>query len=312
MSFHRAVHKICNIKRKELSRYQILYGLRVKASLAFSGSLTVETAIVLPLFLIVMLSFLSLFSVIQFQAELQAAMDHAVQKAAVYYYAIDLIQNNEEAADEVAGANGISRELLTGGITDLYLRAEILSEIDEKVFERARVWGKKAGLSFLQSKFPDNEGVIDLVVSYQIQLPFLPSEKARLFMSQRSRRMAWKGSLRWKNEQGDGEEETEETIVYVTETGKVYHLELTCSYLRLNIRSVRPDEVASLRNKSGGKYTACEKCGNDIVGFYVYITDSGDRYHNKLQCSGLTRNINRVLLSEVETLPPCSRCGKAD
>lgn len=310
MSFHKGVSQTCMNKRKELSRCRAWYSRSEETSLTSSGSLTVEAALILPFFLMVLLGFLSLFYIMQFQLQLQAAMDLAVQKAASYYYAVELIQGEEDTADDINGTAGISTDLLKGGITAAYLRAEIMSQLEDEIFDRAHIWGGKAGLTFLQSKFPDESGAIDLVVSYQVEIPFLPGESAWMLMSQRSRRMAWTGSTRWVS--SDNKENSDDTVVYVTEYGSVYHMDLNCSYLRLNIQSVRPDEVASLRNKSGGKYNLCEKCGNTIAGFYVYITESGDRYHYKLRCPGLTRNIKPVMLSEVREKSACSRCGKTE
>ncbi len=308
MSFYQAVRTIYKNKRKELSRYQMVYSQSKEASLTASGSLTVESALVLPFVLMILMSFLFLFYVMRFQLELQGAMDHAVQRASAYYYAAELADGRETETEKMNGADGITKDLLRGGITEAYLRAEILIQMKDKSFERAFVWGKKAGLSFLQSEFPDEDGMIDLVVSYRIKIPFLPGEKASLFMSQRSRRKAWTGSVRWSSQEDEDAQE-EDVIVYVTEHGSVYHRELTCSHLRLNISSVRPDEIAQLRNISGGKYYQCEKCQDVIAGFYLYITESGDRWHTKLQCSGLTRNIKQIKQSEVGARPPCSRCG---
>lgn len=310
MSFHKAVLQTKNI-RKELSRYLAGYGRGERASLTLSGTLTVEAALVLPFFLMISLCFMSLFYIIQFQLQLQAAMDSAVQKAASYYYAAELIRGDENTAEEINGAAEIGSELLTVGITAAYLRTEILLQMDERIFERAHVWGGKAGLTFLQSEFPNEDGAIDLVVSYQIEFPFLPGSSTWMVMSQRSRRMAWTGSVRWSSkDRGDGEED--QTIVYITEHGSVYHVDLNCTHLRLNIKSVRPDEVVSLRNKNGECYSPCEKCKETMAGFYLYVTESGERYHYNLRCSGLTRNIQPVAISEVNGRAACSRCGGKD
>lgn len=58
---------------------------------------------------------------------------------------------------------------------------------------------------------------------------------------------------------GFGKEEDE--TVYVTETGLVYHKDYHCTYLDLSIRMVQGKEISGLRNESGGRYYACEHCG---------------------------------------------------
>lgn len=99
-----------------------------------------------------------------------------------------------------------------------------------------------------------------------------------------------------------------EIYVYITEHGTVYHRTESCSHLRLSIELVAKSEVGQLRNSSGGKYYACEKCGDRDAGA-VYITGEGNRYHNTINCSGLRRSVRCVPLSEAGGLPPCGRCG---
>ena len=100
----------------------------------------------------------------------------------------------------------------------------------------------------------------------------------------------------------------EDDLVYVTEYGTVYHRSLECRHLRLSITKTNLEEVKQLRSTDGGKYTACEYCGEKTV-YWLYVTQDGDRYHSTLQCQGLVRKIRTVPFSEVGGRLPCSVCG---
>lgn len=115
----------------------------------------------------------------------------------------------------------------------------------------------------------------------------------------------------WTGYRGDGESQSGEgEMVYITQTGSVYHLDAGCSYLALSIENVSLRELGVRRNESGGKYTPCEKCirdGNALSS--VYITGSGDKYHSQITCSGLKRTVRMVEKSQLSGWRVCSRCG---
>ena len=103
--------------------------------------------------------------------------------------------------------------------------------------------------------------------------------------------------------------ERQSGVASVTETGLVYHKDYHCSHLDLSIRMTHLELVEGLRNENGGKYYPCEHCvkGN---GGNIYITNSGDRYHSSLSCSGLKRTIYAIPISEAAGKGACSRCGQ--
>ena len=107
----------------------------------------------------------------------------------------------------------------------------------------------------------------------------------------------------------EGTEETEGSeIVYVTDHGTVYHRDLSCRYLKLSVQQAELDQVDSMRNEDGGKYYPCERCWKEGASV-VFLTESGDRYHQSLNCSSLVRGIHAVRIWETGGRPPCSVCG---
>ncbi len=161
----------------------------------------------------------------------------------------------------------------------------------------------EGGIDCSRSRMSLRTGVAELSAVYQVRVP-LPIFRIPLLEYEQTMRVkGWTGYERT----GFGTE-NEETV-YVTETGLVYHKDYHCTHLELSIRMVPLSDVAGLRNESGGKYHACEHCGAESAGG-VYITDTGDRYHSSLSCSGLKRTVYAVPVSEVVGKGACSRCGK--
>lgn len=107
-----------------------------------------------------------------------------------------------------------------------------------------------------------------------------------------------------------GEPQKPEAMVYVTESGTVYHKNPGCRYLKVSINQLSGSSVAHACNSSGQKYSPCEICSrNQKPSGIVYVTSGGNRYHNKADCSGLKRTVRLVKESETGGMHVCSNCG---
>ncbi|MDO4307975.1 MAG: hypothetical protein Q4C77_14235 [Eubacteriales bacterium] len=108
----------------------------------------------------------------------------------------------------------------------------------------------------------------------------------------------------------EDEAESGEEMVYMTDSGEVYHKSLNCSYLNVSISQVGGKSISSLKNAYGEKYEPCEICSsNQGPGGAVYITKKGNRYHNLESCSGLKRTVRMVKISGTGGVAACRRCG---
>lgn len=134
----------------------------------------------------------------------------------------------------------------------------------------------------------------------------LPLPKVRMYNLVKVH--AWTGEAHggFKNT-GEGKAEA---MVWVAESGEVYHKNPSCSYLDLSLKQASGKSISSLRNDYGEKYYACEACSrNQKPAWTVYITGKGNRFHNHSSCSGLKRSVRLVRESEAKKLRLCSRCG---
>lgn len=285
----------CSRKKEKLSKkekYVFPAGRKRHTGERAKGSMTLETACVLPLFLFAMLAVLQFAKIETVSSALLAGMQDTAKEMAAYAYIREL---GVSAGDNVAG------ELLTGGISAAYAKSNV-----EK---KANLKASDGSISLWKSSFLQDE-MIDLAVTYEAGNTYtvLPVPKVKAAL--RTRVRAWTGrdgNGSGTQEKGGEESEKEETV-YVTETGTVYHKDENCTHIKLSIQTVSREQAKSLRNKSGGKYHACERCGGGAGG-QVYITDYGDRYHSSLGCSGLKRSVLSVPVSEVKDWRACSKCG---
>lgn len=159
--------------------------------------------------------------------------------------------------------------------------------------------------------FSEDQKIIDVIWRKGYSFPFRVIPLPAVNITFRARVRAWSGRDGYVKEEDEEEEKEPEELVYVTETGTVYHRNLQCSYLKLSIRTVLTSSLDSLRNSGGGKYYPCERCGGSVSGS-AYVTTYGDRYHGSLECSTLKRTVNTVPLEEAKnTKRPCSKCGGA-
>lgn len=260
------------------------------------GSMTVEAAVVLPVFLVVLISVLYMAHIFLVQLSLIGPLHETGRRLARDLYLYELTE--EKGREEPS----VLQELLVKTMSVTAAKAVFVKLVGKEWLENAGIDGGSAGISFARSVIPDEEKMIDLVIQYRMQIPFHLIPLPGFAVTQRCRVHGWVGY------DPAAEEDEKEQIVYVTETGKVYHLYLTCSHLHLSIRPVGYWEIEGLRNSSGAKYYPCEKCGA-VHTDTVYITDDGNRYHSCISCSGLKRGIREIPISEAGELPLCSRCA---
>lgn len=183
---------------------------------------------------------------------------------------------------------------------DVYkLQTEHLSRLCEQA--------KEAGM---YAYTPDGEGAEEITLpDFYVYKPISPGiPLPAIWMHNTVKVHAWTGSIH-KSAGGENGEKAEK-MVYVTESGTVYHKNLNCSHLKLSVVKIAGNSVSGMRNEYGEKYHACEGCSRgQKPGGSVYITKSGNRYHNKKECSGLKRSVRLVKESDVESMHACSRCG---
>ena len=255
------------------------------------ASLTIEAALVLPIFLMFTAALMYFLIIISLQSDIQLRIEETARDLGKRAY--------------LADDSGILETLNTN---PLVIKAEILDDDLTERIENSGIKNSTSGISTLLSAYDEETGILDIVVTYQYVIPYLPESISTISFLQRCRSRVWIGSE--LSESTSGSESSEEQIVYITPTGSAYHLTQSCPYLDLSIHSALYATIEAERNLSGSKYercTACTSAGTTYV--TVYITDYGTNWHASLSCSGLKRTVIAVDISEVGSRHLCSKCG---
>ena len=265
-------------------------------ALSPKGSLTVETALALPLVLAVLLALLQLITASVFQSRLQTAMSRVGRRLSYYYYAVEELKGEEERT--------LLSSLVEGAIflaaSETVIKGLVLDELKGDETAKYLVEGGKDGISFLLSHYDQSEETIYITASYTVRIPFLALLPG-VPVYQGTAHRVWTGRAM--------QESTEEELVYVTEESKVYHTHLSCGSLSLQVKEILKAALSSARNSSGEIYRACEFCGNGS-GDRVYISVYGNRYHYDRNCSGLKRTVSTIPKSQIGDRTLCKRCAK--
>lgn len=257
------------------------------------GSITIEASLALPLFLFFTINLLSMFDILAVHIQLESALHQTAREMAVYGYAAKQAGDNEM----------LSSTLGSVAFSETYVRNQVNKLLGKDYLNNSCIKGGSSGIIYSLSRFMKNDR-IELKAVYKVepQIPYIGFRGFYMVTSCTVR--AFTG---YDNAESDTGKQQEQ-IVYVAETGNVYHFSKNCTHLELSISRVSYKGVKNLRNNSGEKYKACEKCGKNPKDT-VYVTDEGNRYHTTISCSGLKRTVDAIPISKVGNKGPCSRCG---
>lgn len=261
------------------------------------AGMTVEASIVLPLFLFFFLNLGSALEMIRLHGNIQLALWRTGSELAVYGYAVDRGGTPEGTQDDwwtrLSGA----------AFSSVFVKARLVNLLGEEYLDNSPLADGTGSLMLWESRLFGEGDTIDLIVTYSVApwsraVGFLPFR-----MTNRYYAHIWNGYAIPENPQ-------DRELVYVAETGQVFHITRDCTHLRLSVRQIGAGELKNARNQYGKKYTFCEKCARGGRVEIIYITDEGDRYHYKRGCPGLKRTVRSMPKEDArKRYRPCSRCS---
>lgn len=258
-----------------------------------NGSLTIETALVFPFFIMVLLCFIYIINIIGFQQTIQLKLEDTARKiSSSAYIAADMQDDSPDSP------------LLSVPI----FRTLFFTEDIKKLCKTTYIKNNELGISFLHSSIDTEKQTADIVITYSIQFPFLPGNLFSIPFVQRCQIRLFTGYI--QSGLSDGAEE----IVYMTANGRVYHTDKYCSYLVHYTDSIALSSLPLYEKSKGVYYTPCNMCKpvtNLNGSTSIYISSTGNVYHFSKDCYHLSSHIFSCPAGKVKDLYPiCSRCSK--
>lgn len=282
--------------------------LRALCTASCPASFTVEAALVLPIMIFAVCAFLYFLIILNTQVALHEELVKNARNMSRYAFTYEEIMDMTPSQEEELKKEMEPelKDVLFHGFSSAYALEQMKKGIGKERLDQSCIKHGADGLSLLGESLISDNRMVDMTLRYQVRIPYI---SVSLSCVQRVRIRTFTGFMPSGEEGGTEAEE----IVYITETGSVYHTNKYCTHLNLSVKAVDSANVASMRNSNGGKYYACELCEGIPETFgTVYLTVHGDRYHTSPGCTGLKRSWKAVLLSEAEGRTLCKRCQKQE
>lgn len=276
------------------------------------AGMTVEAAIVFPLFLFFFLNLSCAVEMIRLHCNLEAALCNIGNKMSIYGSAL-LSEEVKEEGKELEEAERDSKNTIVMQeakdmlFSYIYVKDAIIRYEGKEYLDSSPLLYGSDGLQFLESDIFTSDDTFEITMTYAVA-PWIQYVGIRPF----SMANKYYGHI-WNGYDLSSSVDNKEKIqtVYIAQNASVYHEDINCTHLKLSIREISPLNIKSERNIYGKKYTLCEKCGKGTMPNRLFVGMEGDRYHFRKDCPGLKRTIYSMSKTEAGSkYRPCSRCSK--
>ncbi|MDR1764673.1 MAG: hypothetical protein LBR77_00965 [Lachnospiraceae bacterium] len=248
------------------------------------GSMAVEAALALPMFLFACILLLFPLRLMDTHRKVQMRVEQCLEHLSQYGYTYQQFQKGRNPALEKTAVLASVSAVVAGCMEEGHILL----------------------FSPLRSEILEDGETMQVVVDYWVKTPVAFFGFGSFPQTLTASRRIWVGA--GPTATGDGAGDTD-PIVYVGKNSTRYHTDSHCHYLYNDLQGVSVGDVENIRNKSGGKYTPCARCGANAIGT-VYVMPYGQHYHSDTQCTAIIAYVRAVPLSQVEHLGGCSYCSR--
>lgn len=274
-----------------------------RASFSAPASMSLEAALVLPLFLFAGVVLMMPFRILDVERQMQAIVNSVGEDISrTAYLLLGDAEEKDGAAGGIPGADNPLADAVRSGFAGTAAAYGYAEGMIRTKAGRLPV----NDLSLADSTLLEDGETVELVVRYRMELPFAVFGLAAVERSNRCCLRAWIGQE--GGAAGEDADEDDDPIVYVGKGSTRYHNSSSCHYLSNRLTTAALSEIENYRNTDGRRYTACTRCGGRAAGT-VYIMPYGEHYHADRDCSAIRAYVRAVRRSSVEHLGPCSYCS---
>lgn len=290
--------------------YCFIFRSYVRRTFLFSssdGSLTLEAAIVLPVYIFFLASMIYILNILDLENTLQAAMEEASRSVNSYAYMAEKF-DDLTAFDKtlvITGNHNLADILIDNIVNNALVRKTFMTDQVKDIADNSYILNGADGIRIILAASGSTSHFIDFNIEYYVKLPFFPDKLVNLRVHQRCYFRTFTGEdIRSKT--GDYTQ-----YVYTTPTGGAYHTSPYCSYLS-KYYSILPSSYFEDNLNSSDLYQPCSHCAKNAAPTPNSFICAGSRvYHNRIDCFYLNANIYKVTLESVkDTMHLCPRCRK--
>lgn len=256
------------------------------------ASLTLEAALTLPFFTLILLGFMYFINILGFQTVFQIRLEETARQINTMVYAAN------ETNSGLFESSFLSKEV----IRNLFLTDNI-----KILSDSTYISGGYKGISFLNTSIDPSTMTADIALTYNVNIPFIPNSLISLPFFQHCKFKLFTG------EPLSSEPLADDSLVYLTANASVYHTDKYCSYLNKYSDAVYKDHLQDYILRLGHSLTPCKTCSK-IPSYQntnmFYVTSHGLAYHYSRDCYYLTCHIYNYHYAEIKhQYPQCSRCA---
>lgn len=272
----------------------------------FRGSLTLEAAMCLSLFLFLSVCLIMPLRIMDRQRQIQAVMESVGEELSLFAYVDACFRNSgEDVVDTERAVNGTEdlqkadKKAAAAALGTAYAASRILAQIDKSWIQHVSFQGTDIG----------TDDMVHIEMSYKMRLPFTVLGLGSISVTQVCSRRMWTGAEGGSHKgehRGTGEQEE---MVYIGKNSTRYHRQRTCHYLYNNLKAVSAGSAEEMQNQSGARYVPCRRCGAGLGIGMVYVMPYGKSYHAYRNCSSIIAYVQKAPLSQVAHMGACSYCG---